>query len=734
MDLACLTRVVILFSVFRFSESSAQTCVQAYMIDGSSYNCPELTYAPGLSSTNSPSDFKAAQCPTGWNLVIWQAGIDTNAYLESFYLNKCCKWGVSSVDTTNPRSTQCWIGNPIAIGVEFPPTLSSLFPTVGDPYVFWGFNGYTVYMNLGSVIGITLLRVGSPDDTRDTAGLTTGVSATYFCAPGSMINGFSYILNGYGIQSMSALCKSSLCSSNNNQFPQGCGCPAGTYSSISANACLACPVGTYSPQSFMTACVACTSGGVGGSPTRPADTSMVTYTSNGGTQDACSYNCNAGYGVSPGTDGTCLACIPGYYKSAVDKSGCIQCGPGKYSGASASSACTPCLGNQYQPNYASASCSPCIWVNPAQGNYILDCTPTTPSSSAKCPACAAGNVLNPPCDPSSITVPACAACPTGTHQSVPIGLGYAGAPYVCQTCPTGTYSSSIGAAGCLKCSKQPPANGNWAPWTSPVSDACPFQCNAGYQMDASGSVCSACPLGKYTLVSAGTQTCVACTLSLANGYWLRPVLFNASWNGCPWDCNAGYYADFKTGNCIPCQAGKFARAGTQRVDDTQAANVCLGCSTCVAGYTYESAACTPLTDRECATCTAACNVGYYVRPCNLTADRTCIACKQTCASGQYMSGGCTGGGTQDAILCIACNGPAICNQGTTYMPSGQCPGNGRVNAGCVVCSQVSCPFGTYQVACTTSVDTSCVPYTQCKPGVTTLRGRGLFNDGEAFHA
>lgn len=600
--------------------------------------------------------------------------------------------------------------------------------------MYWGFNGYTVYINSGMITGITLLKVGSPSDTRDTAGQTTGVSATYMCAPGSLINGFSYLPGTTNMKSISALCKSALCSSNHNQFALGCGCSAGTYSSISANTCLACPIGTFSAQNFMTVCTACTGGGVGGSSTRPADTSMVTYTSNGGTQDACSYNCNAGYGVSPGTDGTCLPCTPGYYKSAVDKSSCIQCGPGTYSSASASISCTACPGNQYQPNYASGSCFECFRGNPAPGKYILDCTPTTQANFAPCPACDAGNVLNPPCDPSSITVPVCQACPAGTHQSVAIGLGYAGTAYVCQACPAGTYSSSTGSASCLGCSKQPPANGNWAPWASPVSDACPFQCNAGYQMDASGNVCSACPLGKYTPVSAGTQTCVACTLSLVNGYWLRPVLFNVSWNGCPWDCNAGYYADFKTGNCIPCNAGYFARAGTQRADDTQAANVCLGCATCVAGYTYESTACTPLTDRECATCTAACNAGYYVRHCNLTADRTCIACKQTCGSGNYMVGVCTGGDTQDTVGCSACSGPSICDPGKTYMPAGQCPGNKRVNAGCVVCSQVSCPFGTYQVACTTSVDTSCVAYTQCKAGVTTLRGRGLFNDGEAFHA
>lgn len=63
------------------------------------------------------------------------------------------------------------------------------------------------------------------------------------------------------------------------------------------------------------------------------------------------------------------------------------------------------------------------------------------------------------------------------------------------------------------------------------------------------------------------------------------------------------------------------------------------------------------------------------------------------------------------------------------MPPLQCPGNTLRNSACVVCRSVACPFGTYQRVCYLNNDTACVPYTQCVPGKTTLRNRGVTYDG-----
>ena len=41
----------------------------------------------------------------------------------------------------------------------------------------------------------------------------------------------------------------------------------------------------------------------------------------------------------------------------------------------------------------------------------------------------------------------------------------------------------------------------------------------------------------------------------------------------------------------------------------------------------------------------------------------------------------------------------------------------------------SCPSTSYQQPCNITQDTACVPYTQCKVGVTTLRNRGFYSDG-----
>ena len=46
-----------------------------------------------------------------------------------------------------------------------------------------------------------------------------------------------------------------------------------------------------------------------------------------------------------------------------------------------------------------------------------------------------------------------------------------------------------------------------------------------------------------------------------------------------------------------------------------------------------------------------------------------------------------------------------------------------------VCSVINCPSTSYQRPCNITQDTACVPYTQCIPGVTTLRNRGFYSDG-----
>ena len=637
---------LIVFLMRRTEEVSGQICSPANMVDGESYNCPDLTSAPGFVqfSSDKVENFASRQCEEGFNWVRWSAGLNSDFTLRTIYAQACCTLGSNIIDAGNIFSSNCGAAG-ILIGVQNynAPRQTDVVPPNTDLNAYWGFIGYTVYVNAGVITGVSLFRTGTTIETFS-AGVTNSNPITYLCAQGSTINGFSYLLtsNGNGIKSISAICKSTLCSSIQNRQGYECGCTAGSWYNFLLNTCVVCPVGAYSPTNFAVECTPCKIGGNYISSTGVTDTSMLTYTSNGGTSDSCSYNCNAGFGVSPGTGGTCTACVAGRYKSAVDKSECLLCNAGTYTSSSGSTRCTACPGNQYQPNPGSQWCYVCVWVSAAPGKYILDCTPTTESNSRDCPACSAGNILNPPCDQTSTTVPLCQACPPGTYQPNPILSGYGGPAYACQTCLSGFYSASSGAGGCLKCTRKLPSNAAWAPWTSPTSDACPIQCNAGYQLDPSGSVCTACPPGQYTPISSGVRTCVACTLSLSNGYWLRPVLFNSSWNGCPWDCNAGYYANFMTGNCIPCPAGTFTRTGVLRVSDSQAPNICLACSTCSRGATFESVPCTSLTDRQCGTCTNRCNTGFYYRPCTLTADSTCIACKSTCAAGQYMSGACTG--------------------------------------------------------------------------------------------
>ena len=281
---------------------------------------------------------------------------------------------------------------------------------------------------------------------------------------------------------------------------------------------------------------------------------------------------------------------------------------------------------------------------------------------------------------------------------------------------------------CDNCINPAPANGGYAPWQGLATDGtnCPTQCNAGF--GANGTQCAQCVPGKYSpggLIPA--VACVSCTGLAGNAYWLQPDVFNRSWNGCPSDCIAGYYRDTKTGNCVGCTNGR-TYSDTVRTSDRQAPNVCRNCSVCVQGSYYSSVICNASRDTVCTPCKTSCNTGYYLTQCNSTRDSMCVPCRSTCATGQFMTNLCTGTTYQDTVQCFNCTPPASCVSGL-YMPPGQCPGNTLANSVCVVCRSLSCPFGTYQRPCSMYNDTSCVPYTQCVPGRTTLRNRGLANDG-----
>lgn len=518
------------------------------------------------------------------------------------------------------------------------------FPTVFSDF---GFYSYTVYYDWTGIKGLGLAKTNGVSGVY---GATTGLQSSAFACPyGYKISGFTFQTRGAVLLMVMAVCTSQSCIQNDPNTMY-CGCPVGTYSSPAVTVCAACPVGTYGDVGFLTACKTCHGGAYHLNNALIYD--GVVYTSSGPTSDSCAFLCRPGYGFSQAghSPQECYPCDAGRFKSGSAAAECAYCSAGTYASGAGSLACAGCGASVYQTGAGGSACVSCAntQLDPPPGYYRVNCRDAQPPSATQCTGCAPGLYLSPPCAQNTFTPAACAPCPAGTYQQLYIPQGYAGAaPITCKACLPGKYTDLPGAAACKDCSRVLPANASWGPWVGQAtSDACPVQCNWGFQMDAAQRACVACPLGKYTDAAAGGRTCIPCTFSLVNAYWLQAVGFNRSWNGCPWDCNSGYSASYATGACVPCPSGTFS-SYLRTTDRQLQPNACRACQACVLSSapglgTYETAPCTRTQDRQCAACSAGCATGYYVQPCTLTADRVCLPCKTTCAAGQYMRGACSG--------------------------------------------------------------------------------------------
>lgn len=544
-------------------------------------------------------------------------------------------------------------------------------------------------------------------NTGSTSAPYTVAASTNYCPMTSKLNGFRFITSGGGsgtfysnnIAGLTGICTSAPCVSG-EPMASTCQCPAGKVPSGAS--CVACGVGSYAPTVGSTACTACTNGqGSAGSTsvayTVATDTSLST----------CPFVCNYGYGYNSAT-GLCEACDQGQYASAQAKldilfclfdmlnffpqakNACSQCGAGAYAGSTAQSVCQSCPPGTYSSSAGAIACQDCTYTPPAPGSglYVQPCTSTANYMPVNCPACGVGQTLS--CTPTLYaSPPVCTSCAAGTYQATSFAAGTAYPPS-CSNCNPGFYTSLTGQARCFICSNSAPANGVYAAWTVPATSAtCPISCNAGYapQVQNGVTVCSLCGKGYYK--SAGATVCSQCTGAGANmvnaglAYWLTPVLFNESWNGCPWDCVVGYAPNAARTSCVQCIAGQTfnLQAGKPTADNSPLyPSACSACGTCGAG-SYVASACTVSQNTQCSPCSGNCPAGKYIVPCTATADRVCVACKTTCNAGFYMSGVCDGTGSADTISCVACASPGIC-PANTFMPAGQCPGNGAADAQC----------------------------------------------------
>ena len=599
----------------------------------------------------------------------------------------------------------------------------------------YGFSGVSLFKNINSVIvGVTTFNnyQGAFTTARYNKfwnfGTVSGTPSTFFCPPGSIVIGYYALLNNDNPQHFTDLVLI-------------CGplyCPAAQYPTVDAQSCNNCAVGTYSLgctsntiQNFVSSCKPCTNG-------YPlSDPNAVVYTSSGTSALSCQFTCAAGYGKSnsQGTSTQCGKCNAGYYNPSQGGA-CTPCSAGSVSPGIGTITCTACIvGSTYQPGTGQVQCQQCTTVGAIAGTYITPCTSTKNYDHSTCTGCNAGYYLSPACGStdSSAPAPQCTACPAGTRQSAIIPLGYTKDPYICTQCSAGFYQPLEGQASCNNC-PAPPQNGQFAPWqpyTSFFATAnalpCPVQCNVGYGWNSATASCLLCPKGKYAAGGLPLADCKTCSQVLdTNAYWLEPVVFNRGYDGCPWDCNAGYFKIAASKTCSPCLSQTYSATMDLSADDSGLANSCKNCRTCSATIDYETTPCLKTQNRVCSPCTIQCQGGYYLTTCTPTSNSACVSCG-TCASGKYIIGACSGNEYSNTITCVNCSAPSTCVSGL-YMPPGQCSGSTGSNSVCAVCKSLACNAGYYQRPCSLNTDTACVPYTQCNAGYT-LWNRGLTSDG-----
>ena len=455
-----------------------------------------------------------------------------------------------------------------------------------------------------------------------------------------------------------------------------CTCPAG-YGKVNQpqDVCTICPSGTFRANSLQTdnACLSCTTAAYTLEGVRKNDGAVYTSPT-GMTKDECAYTCNAGFG-SPGYQmNFCAPCVTGTYKSIAGNTlQCTKCAPGKYQDAPGQTACKDCTAGTNFANLEGQSiCSPCTSPTIPVGSYKAVCTVISDAQAKACTfVCNAGYEIESLCETVRTSQPSCVQCPAGTIQP-----NNNANRAQCSTCGAGLYQDAPGQGSCKSCTPlSPTPNGAYTEWALPTSNACPWTCNGGYVK--LNNLCGGCPTGQWVSES----TCSACTNKPDNAYYLTPPSTPGS-NACPWDCNAGYYKDTAY-SCHVCDAGStYASALQKRTLSTEEANKCSPCTVCNPPTTYESRGCTKTEDTVCSACSAPCGAGTYTSAaCQMTSDRVCTGCKTTCEANQFIQTTCNPQASTDTTVCTGCYTGSSCIPGLTYLPA-LCTGTETQQNGC----------------------------------------------------
>lgn len=320
----------------------------------------------------------------------------------------------------------------------------------------------------------------------------------------------------------------------------------------------------------------------------------------------CQTLCPAGMsgdtlGESTASMRNCRPCPHGFYgynddiPDGLGATACRQCVPGKYSPASINESrtgaplCTECAGGKFAAEFATTACSNCpaTTFSPPGSTVCFQCFPGSFSLGAQelCTLCAPGSYN--PYNMSS----QCFTCAAGTFS----GVGAS----VCTNCSAGSFSLQ-GSRNCTMCEpgRSQPADGQTScalcvpgKFATGGASSCtdcrpgnfswgPYPLNTSQPEGRGASVCSMCPVGKFSARN-GTANCSlcaagsfgpevmmsACRLCAGGFFTSEPGLSVCGF------CTPGFFSRTNFSACRECAVGSFS-----------AVNASANCTLCSAGF------------------------------------------------------------------------------------------------------------------------------------------------------
>ena len=373
--------------------------------------------------------------------------------------------------------------------------------------------------------------------------------------------------------------------------------------------------------------------------------------------------CPAGSGPNANRDG-CVPCAAGLF--ATEGGGCRPCAEGAFAPARNSTACLTCPAGTYAPAFA-----------PSRAVCYLD-------RSAAHGLCNAQGVT------------ACTACAPGTYAPLPGGVG-------CALCDAGTYASMAASPACAPCAPGTFGAGNG-------STACTGLCVGalGYYSGAGATACAYCAGG---LVNANGSLCTGCGLGRYEAQQQGVV---GAGRVCL-DCPAGLVqqrtrSSGSVGDCVPCPSPTVQLASYYPplpraqlclpVPPGYVANLSLG----AAGGGVDAMPCPGGTFRDnTSTACAACAPGAWAPP----ASPACLPCPP----GRYRAPG----QPADVAACFLCPPGAVApSAGATACVA--CPPGAQPSNEGAACAP--CPANTYTADASVLPCQPCTPPTVAPPGAS----------------